>query len=31
MKDETCSEPIKSLVGLKAKMYTFIMEDDHEM
>ena len=30
MKDETCGVPIKSFVGLKGKMYTFIMEDKNE-
>ena len=29
-KDETCGVPIKSFVGSKAKIYTYIIEDDHE-
>ena len=30
MKDETCDMPINFFVGLKAKVYTYITEDDHE-
>ena len=30
MKDETCGLPIKRFVRLKAKMYSYIIEDDHE-
>ena len=30
MKDETCGVRIKSFVGLKAKMYTYIKKDKHE-
>ena len=30
MKDETSGMPIKSFVGLKANMYTFITEDKDE-
>ena len=30
MKDATSDVPIKGLVGLKSKMYTFITEDSHE-
>ena len=30
MKDGTCSVPIKALVGLKSKMYTFIGEENHK-
>ena len=30
MKDETYGMPIKSFTGLKAKMYTYITEEDHE-
>ena len=30
MKHETNSVPIKGFVGLKSKMYTFIIEDNHE-
>ena len=30
MKDETCGVPIKSFAGINPKMYTFIIEDNHE-
>ena len=30
MKHEACSIPIKVSVGLIAKMYTYITEDNHE-
>ena len=31
MKDQTCGAPIKGLnKRLKSKMYTFIIEDNHE-
>ena len=30
MKDETCGLPIKRFVGLKEKMYTYIIEDNHK-
>ena len=30
MKNETCGVPMKGLVGLKYKMYTFITEDNYE-
>lgn len=30
MKDETCIVPIKGFAWLKPKMYTFIIEDNHE-
>ena len=29
-KDETCGVPIKTLIGLKAKMYIHMTEDEHE-
>ena len=30
MNDETCGVPIKSFAGINPKMYTFIIEDNHE-
>ena len=30
MKDETCGVPMKGLIGLKSKMYTFITEENDE-
>lgn len=30
MKDETWGMPVECFVGLKAKMYTYITEEDHE-
>ena len=30
MKDDTCGVPIKSFTEVNPKMYTFIIEDNHE-